>query len=223
MQVKFGTPLNKQFGTNVVGRDLSVVGGYKPGSELSRELVAFANVYWAKKIATAVKGGVLGNKCVACMTTEPVSFGQIKSTGDVTRTGAAMSKQAIQNGRSNEAVICINPGGEERWEQLANAHTEPGQPFIVLNNAYSTNYDLGNKRGYAEAYYLKRISKGWIFRIFPGPWQAYIEKPDGSVELLESYSEKPTLREVATYVRETSFKRYAINNDRYAKGFGGRL
>jgi hypothetical protein len=165
-QVKFGTPLNKQFGTNVVGKDLKVPGGYRPGSNLSRELVAFSNVYWAKKIAPAVKGGLLGNKCVACLTTEPVSFSEIKSLGDISRTGAVMSPQARKEGRNNEAVICINPGGEERWDSLVSAHTQPGQPFVVLNNAYSTSYGLGNQRGYEEAYYLKRVSKGWIFRIF---------------------------------------------------------
>ena len=165
-QVKFGTPLNKKFGTECVGRDLKVVGGYRPGSDLSRELVAFSNVYGAKKIAPAVKGGVLGNKCVACLTTEPVNFKEIKGLGDITRTGAVMSPQARQSGRANEAVICINPGGEERWDSIRAAHTQPGCPFIVLNNAYSTSYDLGNRRGYEEAYYLKRVSKGWVFRIF---------------------------------------------------------
>ena len=54
-------------------------------------------------------------------------------------------------------------------------------------------------------------------------WEAYLERPDGSVELLKTYRTKPPLNEVATLVRETSFQRYAINNDRYAKGFGGRL
>ena len=54
-------------------------------------------------------------------------------------------------------------------------------------------------------------------------WEAYLERPDGSVELLESYRTKPPLNEVAKLVRETSFKRYAINNDRFAKGFGARL
>ena len=65
---------------------------------------------------------------------------------------------------------------------------------------------------------MKRISKGWIFRTFPGPWQAYLERPDGKVELLESYRSKPSLNEVATLVREESFKRYAITNDRWMTG-----
>lgn len=73
------------------------------------------------------------------------------------------------------------------------------------------------------AYYLKRISKGWIFRQFPGNWEAFLEKPDGTVELLKSYRTKPSLNEAATFVREESFRRYAINNDRWTTGFGGRL
>ena len=89
---------------------------------------------------------------------------------------------------------------------MYSAHVSPGAPCIVMNNAYSTTYNLGNKRGFEEAYYLKRISKGWVYRSFPGPWQAYLEKPDGTVELMKSYNKKPELREVATLVREESFK-----------------
>jgi hypothetical protein len=61
-----------------------------------------------------------------------------------------MSKEARQKGRNGECVICINPGGEETWDRIVSAHSSPGAPFIVLNNAYSTSYGLGNKRGYEE-------------------------------------------------------------------------
>jgi hypothetical protein len=204
--VKFGTPLNKKFGTSVIARDLGIPGGYKPGSDISRQLIAFSNVYWAKRIGAAASGSPLGGRPVCVLSTEPVSFDQIKSRGPVSRVGAVMSKSARQKGRDGEVVICINPGGEEIWDRLVSAHGSPGAPFVVLNNAYSTTYNLGNKRGFEEAYYLKRISKGWVFRSFPGPWQAYLEKPDGTVELLKSYETKPELREAATLVREESFK-----------------
>merc|ERR1719203_282495 len=131
-----------------------------------------------------------------------------------------MSQKIRKEGTNGEAVICCNPGGEESWDRIVSAHGSPGAPFIMLNNAYSTTYDLGNKKGFEEAYYLKRISKGWVFRVFPGPWEAYIEKPDGTVELLKSYKKKPSLGEASKLVRETSFKRYAINNDRWTPGFG---
>jgi len=210
-EVRFGTPLNQKFGKDVLARDLKFQGGYTPGSELSRQLVAYANVYWAKKIAS-------GKACV--LTTEPVDFKTIKGMGPLSRSGKVNSEKARKEARNGEFVICANPGGEEVWDRIASAHTTPSSTFVVLNNAYSTSYDLGNKRGYEEAYYLKRISKGWVFRAFPGPWEAYLEKPDGTVELLESYKTKPSLRDVSTLVRDESFKRYAINNDRW---MGGRL
>jgi hypothetical protein len=185
-------------------------------------LIAYSNIYWAKKIANASRGGPLGGPaCV--LTPEAVNFGLIANLGDLSRTGVLGSQEARQKGRNKECIICVNPGGEETWDRLESAYGSPGSPFVVLNNAFSTTYNLGNKRGFEEAYYLKRISKGWVFRSFPGPWLAYLERPDGSVELLQSYREKPLLRDVATLVREESFKRYAINNDRWTPGFGERL
>jgi hypothetical protein len=186
-------------------------------------LIAFSNIYWAKRIGAAASGGPIGGKPLCVLTAEPVTFSEIKSRGSVSRVGAVNSPQARKEGRNGETVVAVNPGGEETWDRLVSAHGSPGAPFIVMNNAYSTTYGLGNQQGFEEAYFLKRISKGWVFRSFPGPWEAYLEKPNGSVELLKSYSEKPQLSEVATLVREESFKRYAINNDRWSKGFGERL
>jgi hypothetical protein len=200
-----------------------VDGGYKPGSDVSRYLVSYSNVFWAKKIAGAAGGGLLGGKPVAVLTTEQVSFGSVKNMGDLSRSGKLMTMESRAAGRNGEVIIAINPGGEEQWDRLVSAHGSPGAPFVVLNNAYSTSYGLGNQVDFEEAYYLKRISKGWVFRSFPGPWEAYIEKPDGSVELLQTYKQKPELREVSALVRDESFKRYAINNDRFSKGFGERI
>jgi Domain of unknown function (DUF1995) len=220
-EVKFGTPMNKKFGTSVVAPDLKVPGGYKPGSEVSRNLISYANVYWAKQLAPAVAG--FGKKCSA-LTAEPLLFTELQSKGSLSVVGP-LSKRGIEVvAPLGSAVIAINPGGEETWDQVRSATNCPSSsPFVVLNNAYSTTYDLGNKRGYEEAYYLKRISKGWVFRAFPGPWQAFLERPDGGVELLQSYKSKPPLNQVATLVRDESFRRFAINNDRFAKGFGGRI
>jgi hypothetical protein len=218
-EVRFGTPLNKKFGTNVVAKTIRFPGGYKPGSELSRQLVAYSNMHWAKQIAPALGGGVLGGNAVTVLTAEPVDFALVQNSG-VGRIGPLNARAS--NGISNKAVILINPGGEEQWERMRSVHGS-NDPLLILNNSYSTTYDLGNKRGYEEAYYLKRISKGWVFRAYPGDWKAYLEKPDGTVELLKSYKTKPSLKEVATLVREESFRRYAINNDRWTPGFGERL
>jgi hypothetical protein len=191
---------------------LGIPGGYKPGSDVSRQLIAFSNVYWAKRIGAAASGSPLGGKPVCVLTSEQVSFDQIKSRGSISRVGAISSQKARAEGRNGEVVVCINPGGEETWERTAAAHGSPRAPFIMLNNAYSTSYGLGNTRDFEEAYFLKRISKGWVFRAFPGSWQAYLEKPDGTVELLESYKTKPQLKDVATLVREESFKVRTVRN-----------
>uniref|UniRef100_A0A7S1UZ45 DUF1995 domain-containing protein n=1 Tax=Grammatophora oceanica TaxID=210454 RepID=A0A7S1UZ45_9STRA len=222
-EVKFGTPLNQKFGKTIVAKSLGVPGGYRPGSNVSRNLIGFSNLYWAKQLAGSIKGGMMGGKSVAALSAEQVSFSECKKMGDITRLGQPMTPKARKEGRNGECIVCINPGGEETWERLVSAHGSPNAPFVVLNNAYSTAYELGNQRGFEEAYYLKRISKGWVFRAFPGPWQAYLERPDGKVELMKSYKKKPQLRDVATLVREESFKRYAINNDRWTPGFGERL
>jgi len=220
-EVRFGTPLNQKFGKTVVAKELQVQGGYQPGSDLARQQVAYANVYWAKMLAGAVRGGPLG-KAVTVVSAEPVTYSQIKGKG-----GDLGRMAPLQLGRASATdnpCIAINPGGEETWDRVRNAYCKTAKvPFVVLNNAYSTTYGLGNKRGYEEAYYLKRISKGWIFRAFPGKWQAYLEKPDGKCELLQSYDVKPQLNEVAAMVRDESFKRFAIGNDRWSKGFGERL
>jgi len=223
-EVRFGTPLNQKFGKTVVAKDLSLPGGYYPGSDIARQQVAFANMHWAKQIAGAVGGGWVGGKPVTVLSAEPVSYDQIKSKGGMSKIGPLQLSRAAASSTTTSgggACIAVNPGGEETWERIRNAVN--AKPFVVLNNAYSTTYGLGNKAGYEEAYYLKRISKGWIFRSFPGKWQAYLEKPDGSVELLKTYASKPQLNEVATLVREESFRRYAINNDRWSPGFGERL
>ena len=219
-EVRFGTPLNQKFGKTIVAKDLNIKGGYKPGSDVSRQLIAFSNVYWAKKIASSVGGGVLG-KPVSMLSAEPVSYDQIQSAGGLSQMGP-LSLSRGGKVKVGGPLIAVNPGGEETWDRIQSTFGS-ASPFVVLNNAYSTTYGLGNKRGYEEAYYLKRISKGWVFRVFPGPWRAYLEKPDGTCELLASYKTKPELNEVAKLVREESFRRFAINNDRWTPGFGERL
>jgi len=218
-EAKFGTPLNQKFGTTMVARDLGIRGGYKPGSGVSRNLVAYSNVYFAKRLASSMKGGaIVGGRPVGVLTAEQVTFDDICNFGDISRCGVIFQDRARKEGRNNEAIIAINPGGEETWDRLVSAHGQPNCPFLVMNNAYSTSYDIGNRKGFEEVYYLKRISKGFVYRSFPGDWQALLEKPDGSVEILKTYKTKPSLREVSELVRDVSFKRYAINNDRWMSG-----
>mmetsp|Transcript_9310 Transcript_9310/g.12348 ORF Transcript_9310/g.12348 Transcript_9310/m.12348 type:complete len:293 (+) Transcript_9310:137-1015(+) len=218
-EAKFGTPLNQKFGVNTVAKELGVPGGYRPGSEVSRQLIAFSNMYWAKELAPAVSGSLVGGKRVSVLSAEQVVFKQITKPGvDFMGSLSSRGQRGDASIQKGDALIAVNPGGEETWDRIYSLYGSPSAPMVVLNNAYSTTYGLGNKRGYEEAYYLKRISKGWIFRQYPGNWEAYLEKPDFTLELLASYKEKPELNKVAAVVREESFKRYAFDNDRWLSG-----
>jgi hypothetical protein len=126
----------------------------------------------------------LGGKPICVLTTKNISFNQESLGALYCVLGQLISLEAQKQGQNGEVIACINPGGEETWDRLVSAHSSPGGPFIVLNNAYSTTYGLGNNRGFEEVYYVMRILKGWAFlSFFPGPWRAYLEKPDGNVEL----------------------------------------
>ena len=102
---------SQKFGTKLVARDLGIKGGYKPGSNVSRNLVAYSNIYWAKRLAGAVKGGAIGGKPVGVLTAEQVNFDEIKKLGDLSRYGRINTEKAKKEGRPNEAIIAINPGG----------------------------------------------------------------------------------------------------------------
>ncbi|OEU09928.1 hypothetical protein FRACYDRAFT_248179 [Fragilariopsis cylindrus CCMP1102] len=222
-EVKFGTPLNQKFSKTIVTKDLKVKGGYYPGSDIARQQLSYANMYWAKQISGAVSGGIggIGGKSVTVLSAEPLDYELIKNKGGMNKIGPIRTGLGSGNKKDtlSDACIVINPGGEETWDRLRQSLTKNKNcPFVVLNNAYSTTYGLGNKRKYEEAYYLKRITKGWIYRAYPGPWKAYLEAPDGSTELLKTFNTKPELRVAAELVREESFKRYAISNDRWMSG-----
>ena len=122
-EVRFGTPLNQRFGKTTVGQDLQVVGGYKPGSELSRDLIAYSNVYWAKKLASS-----FGGKPVGLLTAERVNFSLCKNIGAISRTGFVLSDQARKAGRNGEAR------SREVWGILPVAG--PGPPSWYWSTPY---------------------------------------------------------------------------------------
>lgn len=85
---------SQKFGTAIVARDLKISGGYKPGSNVSRNLIAYSNLYWAKKLAGSVKGGALGGNPVGVLTAEQVNFDEVGNFGDVSRSGVIFQEKA---------------------------------------------------------------------------------------------------------------------------------
>jgi hypothetical protein len=82
-EVKFGTPLNQKFSKTIVTKDLKVKGGYYPGSDIARQQLSYANMYWAKQISGAVSGGIggIGGKPVTVLSAEPLDYELITNKG----------------------------------------------------------------------------------------------------------------------------------------------
>lgn len=206
-EVSFGTVLNQKF--QVATANTLGLGAKNQYGQVKRDPVGFGNAVWARKLARGCGGG------------RPVIL-QNLDLSRARRAGQGVVEAPLARPpplRKGDCVIAVNPIG--RWPAVDALNSGA---TIMLNTAFSEGYDLGGPLGdYEQVYYLKRVSKGWVYRGYPGKWQAYLELPNGGVELLEEYRSKPALREVSERVRAESFGRYGLFNDRYAKGFGGRL
>lgn len=216
-EVDLGTALNQQFSFEV--RQEMDLEDVKYKTDVRRSLVDWANHHWARKLGAGIASPEQSVFIQHCAATD---FSKAKSAGQnvwVGRLGKVPSKL-----KAGQVGVVVNPGVEDQW-QKALKFSEPDSPLIYLNSiSGGWTYELGGPIKEAEqVYYMKRVSKGWIFRCYPGPWQALVERPDGSVQILQTYDKRPLLRDASKVVREYSFKKFAIFNDRYAKGFGGRL
>jgi len=215
-EVKFGTPANQAFGIEIA-QDLGLP-EYKPGSLVRRYLLEFAQLYWAKKLAD----GLGGNAWI--LSTDNLKKDVITKPGKGKFISTKMKSQDPDNlPKKGDIVIAVNPGPSAgTWKNICK--TYPDQKIVFLNNLVSENYNIGGPLEEVEqAYYLKRISKGYVLRKYPSIWKSYLETPDGKTEVVSAFESKPQLNEVAKEVMSESMKRFGIFNDRYAKGFGARL
>eukprot|EP00752_Nemacystus_decipiens_P009091 g8117.t1 len=202
-EVQFGTALNKAFGTEVA-KDLGM-GEYKPGSTIKTYLVQYSNVYWAKKLADG-----LGGTCWVA-----TSDGLKKDPSVIKKPGKAKfcslrKAETLEGIKKGDTVIVVAPGVRAEWASCEQRFKD--NKLIFLNAPLSETYDLGGPlKGLEQGYYLKRISKGYVFRISPKPWEALLEKPEGGLEILGKYDDKPLLRDVAKVVRSESMQRFGID------------
>lgn len=206
-EVSFGTALNQQF--QIQSANYLGMGDKANYMAVKRSPVDYANSYWARQLATSLGGGAVIASNTDLSNAKPAP-GRVREVG--------LSARDLRIAQA-ETLIAVNPQG--RWPAIDKMHDGP---IVMLNTAFSEGYDLaGPIASYEQVYFIKRISKGWVYRCYPGPWEGYVERPDGSVQLIVTYDERPKLRTVAEAVRTFSYGKYGIFNDRYAKGFGGRL
>ena len=103
-----------------------------------------------------------------------------------------------------------NGGPMEDWMNLELLHERGvGVPMVCVNGAldkvtsgYYSNF-LNPKLGqcaerffsdFEQVYYCKPIGagRGWLFRVYGEDWQLFRQTRDDSLELVESYDERPT-------------------------------
>lgn len=241
-EAKFGTPTNEKFQiecaqklglsggpvkatgqTNTAGLQKSVKKFDANYMLVKRDPVAYANIWWAQRIAPALgsrrKIWVLlaeGRVDTSACTKLPKNF-VVKplESKDIAIT-------------SKDAVIVVAPGVTQSWQIGFDLAQAAGAPVVFLNSQLSERYSLGGPLDEVEeVYYLKPISKGFVYRAYPGAWQCYLDKPDGGQEKLKDFqSDRPTLGELSQLTRSVSQDRYgAAMNEKFTNDprMGGRM
>lgn len=244
-EAKFGTPTNERFQIECA-RSLGLSSGpTKPQQTgkvdagglqksvkrfdsnymlVKRDPIAYANVWWAQRIAPALgsrrkiwvllaEGRVDTSACAKLprnFVVKPLESKDIQVT-------------------SRDAVIVVAPGVTQSWKIGYDLATNAGAPVVFLNSQLSERYSLGGPLDEVEeVYYLKPISKGFVYRAYPGGWQCILDKPDGTQEKLREYAagERPTLSELSQLTRGVSQEKFgAMMNDKFTndKRMGGRM
>lgn len=230
-EIAAGTLLNFEFGKHVASDfNMDNSADY---AVLRRYLASFCNLYWAKQIAQAE---CFKDRVVWAVSTDPIS--KERAVGSLANVQLASMKRGWGLGRGKDAqqidkddvVVVMDPRATDIWIRGCKMLPQGGDGVVVfLNSQFNETYGLtGPKRGVLKGtepvYFLKRVTRGYVYRSFPGPWKAYLENPDMSVEVVGEFEGLPKLGEVAKVVREESNNRYGgFYNDRYVRGFGGRL
>ena len=134
---------------------------------VKRDPVAYANVWWAQRIAPALgsrrKIWVLlaeGRVDTSACSKLPRNF--------VVKPLESKDVQVT----SRDAVIVVAPGVTQSWTIGYDLARNAGAPVVFLNSQLSERYSLGGPLDdVEEVYYLKPISKGFVYRAYPGGWQ----------------------------------------------------
>lgn len=235
-EIAAGTLLNMNFGKQVADElGMSNDGNYQ---YIKRYLASFCNVWWALQIAKALifasspADGTESPRTVWCVSSDGIS----KAVAEESLAKYNVRLASLRNPppknemKQGDVVVICDPQFDEQWKKGA-SFKPPGDEsvLIFLNSQFNESYGLtgprwGRLKQTECVYFLKRITRGYVFYSYPGPWTACLEKPDSSIEVLREFERQPSLRDVSGVVRLESNRRYGgLHNDRYAQGFGGRL
>lgn len=221
-EIEAGTRNNQLFGFQVAA-DLGM-DSKQDYPLVKRYLASYANLYWAKRVAATKPFRDVRSYAVRgdSVRTDNVDL------GDMLTVVSRRNPPELQDG---ELAIVIDPRYNDEWFTGARMRTGENKhaTVVFLNSEFNETYGLtGPRRGAMKdtkvVYMLKRVTRGYVFYAYPGPWRGYLEKPDCSVEVVKEFEDTPKLGTVARIIREESNRRYGgFNNDRYVRGIGGRL
>ncbi|KAH8070649.1 DUF1995-containing protein [Aureococcus anophagefferens] len=157
---------------------------------VKRDPVSYANVEWARRVAPA-----FGSKRKIWVL---LAEGRVDTSGCAKLPKNFVVKPLESpdvDVQSGDAVIVVAPGVTASWTRGYDIGAAAGAPVVFLNSQLSEKYQLGGPLAdVEEVYYLKPVSKGFVYRAWPNPWEVWLDKPDGTQERLKVFSdERPTL------------------------------
>lgn len=237
-EIAAGTVLNMKFGKQVAA-DLGMLdsGNYQ---YIKRYLASFCNVWWALQIAkapiftssSAADGDTKSPRTVWCVSSDGISkaAAEDRLAKYNVRLASLRNPPPKNEMKQGDVVVICDPRFDEQWKKGAGLKAAGDESVLIfLNSQFNESYGLtgprwGRLKQTECVYFLKRVTRGYVFYSYPGPWTACLEKPDSSIEVLREFEKQPSLRDISGVVRQESNRRYGgLHNDRYAQGFGGRL
>lgn len=220
-EIAAGTMLNMEF-----GKQVALDMGMAADSEyqlIKRYLSSFCNVWWGIELS---KCSCFQGRTVWIVSSDGVSRQAVKAPENIR---FASLRNPPEGAGDDDVIIVLDPRFNDGWKKAA-SFKRPNGTLIFLNSQFNETYGLtgprfGKLKSVVPVYFLKRVTRGFIFFSYEeGKWRACLENPDLSIEVVKEYDTVPKLRDVSNAVRNTSNNRYGgFFNDRYVRGFGGRL
>lgn len=212
-EVTYGTPWNLKF-RKEVNANLKVTDAATKRSAPS--ILEWSNIYWANRLVAGI-----GTKNVVALSISGEGTGKGGDKFVPTLTNGMKlinfneGKKTLQKPGDASLIILLSPVAESQYRDAERLGTSLNCPVITLNSAYSYRYDIGAGAPWTLSYVMKRIPKGWIFRMYPGKFDAIVEGPDYEITRTCQYASQPKLTEISKLNQKKSSDLYGpTGNDR---------
>jgi hypothetical protein len=113
-------------------------------------------------------------------------------------------------------VLVLSPCTESHYAAAKTLSDQFDCPAIALNAPFSYRYDLGGSLAFELAYIMKRVPKGWAFRLYPNKFQGIVEGPDYEILKSGEFASRPSLPELSKSVG-------ALSDSTYGRGRNDRI